>query len=186
MTVNLSTGGNKAHQQMKDSLAALTGRQAYVGIPATTAEARLQQILAMAAKSKGKRRTKHLRKAAVVMTINNAELLYIHTNGSSLRHIPARPVIQPAIEDPENRVQILAELELAAKAAFEGKPEVVERQLKLAGTVAANAAKAWFTNSKNHWAPNAPSTIRRKGSSRPLIDTDALRQAITSIVDKAS
>jgi len=113
-------------------------------------------------------------------------LLYIHTNGSSLRGIPARPVIQPAIEDPENRVQILAELELAAKAAFEGKPEVVERQLKLAGTVAANAAKAWFTNSKNHWAPNAPSTIRRKGSSRPLIDTGALRQAITSIVDKAS
>lgn len=33
-----------------------------------------------------------------------------------------------------------------------------------------------------HMAPNAPSTIRQKGSSKPLIDTGALRQAITFIL----
>ena len=30
--------------------------------------------------------------------VTNAGLLFIHTNGSPLRHIPARPVIEPSIE----------------------------------------------------------------------------------------
>ena len=33
------------------------------------------------------------------------------------------------------------------------------------------------------WTPNAPSTIRKKGSSKPLIDTGAMRQAINYEVE---
>lgn len=33
------------------------------------------------------------------------------------------------------------------------------------------------------WVPNAPATIRRKGSSRPLIDSGQLRQSIRAAVD---
>jgi hypothetical protein len=33
------------------------------------------------------------------------------------------------------------------------------------------------------WAPNAPSTIARKGSSKPTIDTGHLRQAMTHVVE---
>lgn len=32
--------------------------------------------------------------------------------------------------------------------------------------------------------PNAPSTIRKKGSSNPLIDTGAMRQAVTWKIDR--
>jgi hypothetical protein len=31
-----------------------------------------------------------------------------------------------------------------------------------------------------NWAPNSPTTIKRKGSNKPLIDMGAMRQAITS------
>jgi hypothetical protein len=34
-----------------------------------------------------------------------------------------------------------------------------------------------------NWVPNAPRTIARKKSSRPLIDTGAMRQAVTWIVE---
>ena len=39
--------------------------------------------------------------------------------------------------------------------------------------------------STGNWEPNAKSTIRRKGSSRPLIDTGAMRQAVTWVVENA-
>lgn len=34
------------------------------------------------------------------------------------------------------------------------------------------------------FAPNAPETIRRKGSDKPLVDTAALRQGITFVIDR--
>ena len=35
---------------------------------------------------------------------------------------------------------------------------------------------------KGEWVANAESTIKRKGSSKPLIDTGRLRQSITGVV----
>jgi hypothetical protein len=54
--------------------------------------------------------------------------------------------------------------------------------LNRAGQVAENAARNWFVNPKNGWAPNAPSTIRRKGSDKPGIDTGEMRKALTHLV----
>lgn len=157
------TSSNWAQAKLIQSIGDLTRKKVYVGIPA--------------AKAARNRRQKR-------QPINNAELMYIHTNGSLLKHIPPRPVIEPAIQDPVNLEQIADEFKLAGVAALDGKPELVTRQLNLAGTVAENAARGWFTNPKNGWAPNAPSTIRRKGSSRPLIDTGQLRKAITHVVSE--
>lgn len=170
-------------RRLAASLAGLTRRQVYVGIPATTAEERLAQVRKLLSARRGKRA--RVRLAAVnkaAPTVNNAELMFIHTNGSLLRHIPRRPIVEPAIEDRDNADAIAAELRLAGEAALGGKDDQVLRQLKLAGQVAENAVKAWFTNPRNGWAPNKPSTIRAKGSSRPLIDTGALRQAVRSVV----
>jgi hypothetical protein len=33
------------------------------------------------------------------------------------------------------------------------------------------------------WAPNSPVTVKMKGSSRPLIDTGAMRQSVTYVVE---
>jgi hypothetical protein len=168
---------------LADSLAALTKQQVLVGIPATTAQDRTNDLLKALGSARGRRKAR-LMKLATKSVINNAELLFIHTNGSPLRHIPARPVIEPAIEDSTNKALIVAQLELAAQAAVEGRKDQVTRLLKLAGTVAEVAVRGWFTNPKNHWAPNVPSTIRAKGSDKPLIDTGELRKSITYVVEQ--
>ncbi len=142
---------------LKKALATLTKKEVLVGIPAEEASR----------KGEGP---------------NNAELAFIHTLGSPLRNIPARPFLEPAINDPDNRKLINAQLEQAAKAALEGDEALLDQKLNLAGTVASNAAKQWFTSSKNNWAPNAPATIAQKGSDKPLIDTAQLRRAVNHIV----
>lgn len=140
-------------------------------------------------------------------SINNAQLLYIHTNGSELRKIPARPVIEPAIEAKGNKEQITAELEKALESLLDKKPEKAKRYLKRAGMVGQNIARAWFEDSRNGWAPNSIATARAKAFklkgkvkqafnkriseggtvqdvevSRPLIDTGQMRKAITYVV----
>ena len=59
-----------------------------------------------------------------------------------------------------------------------GDPSLGVVRAALAGQ---NAARRWFTDSRNNWAPNKPATIRRKGSDKPLIDTGVLRAAIVGI-----
>jgi|SRR6185312_1860957 len=112
--------------------------------------------------------------------INNASVLYVFSKGSPLRGTPPRPVLEPAIE--KDKRLITPELGAAGKAMFEENPTEVSRHLNRAGTIAANSAKRMFTDPQNGWAPNAPSTIRAKGSDRPGIDTGAMRRAITHVV----
>jgi hypothetical protein len=113
--------------------------------------------------------------------INNAELLFIHTNGSPVRNIPPRPVIEPSIE--ANQEYIAAQLAVAAKAALDNDPDGVMQAMNRAGQVAANGAKQWFFDRRNGWKPLSPATIRAKGSSQPLIDTGSMRRAITYVVN---
>ncbi len=114
--------------------------------------------------------------------INNAQLMYIHTNGSPVAGIPARAVIEPAIEAPDNRVNISNELGKAVKSYLDQNPADSEKQLKRAGMVAQNACRAWFEDPRNNWPPNSPLTIAKKGSDKPLIDTAQLRKSIIYVV----
>lgn len=114
--------------------------------------------------------------------VTNAQLLYLHTNGSPLRNIPARPVIEPAIKSPDNSARISTELNAAAKSILDGDADAAHQHLERAGTLGANAAKRWFTDPRNGWAPNSPVTIAEKGSDKPLIDTGELRRDITYVV----
>jgi len=109
--------------------------------------------------------------------INNASLLFIHTHGSPINNIPERPVLEPAVA--ANKAVIAQPLGSAAQAVFAGDANKAARNLDRAGVVASNAAKRWFTDPRNGWEPNAPSTVAQKGSSRPLIDTGELRRSIT-------
>jgi hypothetical protein len=169
-------------KNVRESLLKLARRQVYVGVPATTAMDRKIQLMGLAGAAKSARRRNKLQGMAVTSAINNAELCYILTNGSPKHHTPPRPIVEPAIEDRQNSEEIVHELKLAGIAALDGKPDEVLRQLNLAGMVAQNKVRGWFTNPRNGWAPNKPSTIRRKGSSRPNIDTGALRNAVTYVM----
>lgn len=119
--------------------------------------------------------------------ITNAELLFIHTNGSPVNHIPPRPVLEPAIE--ANREKLSGMLKAAANLALDGKESAAREQLEKTGMAGQNIARAWFTDPRNGWPENAPSTYKRKlkkGSTvpRPLIDTGEMRKSITYVVRK--
>ena len=113
-------------------------------------------------------------------SVNNAELLYIHTHGSAVKNIPARPVIEPAIEDDRETIGDL--LKKAAKAATDGDSDGAIAELEKAGMRGQNVARDWFDNPKNDWDANKNKTIAAKGSDKPLIDTATLRGSIVYIV----
>lgn len=154
--ISISRSGPGA-AQLRARLESLSKSDVLVGIPQKTTQRRKQAI-------------------------NNASLLYIHTHGSPGRNIPARPVIEPAIAADGNRQIIATELADAAKAHLQGDDTQTQNHLDRAGIAGTNASKSWFTDARNNWAPNAPSTIKRKGSDRPLIDTGTLRRSLTYVV----
>lgn len=117
--------------------------------------------------------------------ITNAELMFIHTNGSALRNIPQRPVIEPALEDDRETISKI--MKSALQALLNGDEQEYLKQLEIAGLEAQSASQDWFDNPKNGWPPNSPRTIRakiKKGSTepKPLIDTGELRKSIVYVI----
>lgn len=114
------------------------------------------------------------------MKYSDAFQLYIQSHGSPLWHSPPRPVLEPAIE--ANKDKIAREFKKIYEAAARADSEGMERAIVRTGIAAQNVCRGWFTDPRNNWPPNAPSTIVMKGSERPLIDTGSLRKAITYVV----
>jgi hypothetical protein len=114
--------------------------------------------------------------------VTMAELMYIHSEGSPARHIPARPTIQIALAKPEVRKMCAEELNQGIDAGFNGLIGVAQTKYERAGMIGANAAKAVFGSGA--LAPLKPSTIarRKKHSAAPLVDTGALRNSVTYVV----
>lgn len=108
--------------------------------------------------------------------------MYLAAHGSPLWHIPPRPIIEPAIESVQ--AQIAQKFKLVAQLALDGKKAASNAELKALGMFAQNVVKDWFTDPANGWTPNAPETIKKKKSDRPLIDTGQLRRSITHIIRK--
>lgn len=119
--------------------------------------------------------------------VTNAELLYIHTNGSKVNKIPARPVIEPAISRSVDKFNSL--FKKAITSAFDLNKENFFGNLGQIGMKAQNITRGWFTNPENGWKPNSPAVIKaklKKGSDdpKPLIDTGELRKSITYVIVK--
>ena len=159
-------------------MAGLTKLAAYVGVPAAGKDARKQQLLEMAGKTASKKKKAKLAKAAKE-DINNAELLFIFEKGSPINKQPARPVLKPAIEN--NKDSINRELNASIKASLDGDKEKAAKFMLRAALAGQNAARRIFTEA-NGWEPNAKSTVARKGSDVPGIDTGAMRAAIVGVV----
>jgi len=158
--------------------------------------------------------------------ITNAELLYIHTNGTSKKaareeierrrrkafsgsygtvrqevyqmflmehgspaqQIPPRPVIEPAILTVKNETS--KHMISALTSYIAGDLDAVKRELHSTGLIAQSACQKWFEDPRNNWPPLAKSTIEAKKKKHdpdyepiPLVDTGALRQAITYVFD---
>jgi hypothetical protein len=173
---------------------AITRLQVYVGIPesrsargeAGVTNAQLAFLHTHGVRSSNMRRIMYASMNRG-LSYSAAHALYLQRFGSPAMNIPPRPIIEPAIEDSQNKAKITVELRQAAQAALDPTRKDGRNRalffLRRAGMVAQNLVRAWFVNPRNGWAPNAPSTIRRKGSNRPLIDTGELRKSITYVVE---
>ena len=109
-------------------------------------------------------------------SITNAELMFIHTNGSPAKNIPPRPTIEPTIN--ENKARITKMFSEGVKNALskDGSTKDIEKL----GIWLTNKIKAKFGS--DELAPNSPATIAKKKSDRPLIDTGQLRNSITYVI----
>ena len=116
--------------------------------------------------------------------MSNASLLYLHENGIPSHNIPARPVLRPAIADDGTKQKIEKLMKDGMEAALlHGDTNKAEQSFHKAGMVGRDACKKWITDG-GHLAPNAPATVARKGSSKPLIDTGSMVGSITYAVRK--
>ena len=93
------------------------------------------------------------------LTYNAAHTAYLKTHGSPAMAIPARPFLEPAID--EKKKPIGDKIKKSIELALDGQTEEAERQLELAGQMGASAAKEYINDGTN-LLPNAPSTIRKK------------------------
>ena len=93
--------------------------------------------------------------------------------------IPPRPFLEQGVQNHQQEIQ------QAINNAFYivDKGGDAEKGLNQIGNVARGAIQDEIAN--GDFAPNAPSTIKKKGSSRPLIDTGHMRQSVKYYIRKA-
>ena len=109
--------------------------------------------------------------------VSLALIAAVHEFGSLDGRIPQRSFLRPAIEK---------NLEAFKRITFDSLVKVAEGRMPLStafgrlGQAAVSAVKTEMTTGS--YVPLKPATIKRKGSSRPLIDTGNLRQSITYVV----
>lgn len=96
-------------------------------------------------------------------------------------NVPARPFMGLSSADINNQCAPI--LEQSAGALNNNNTQQYDQLLDAAGNLAAGIVKQQITDLRS--PPNAQSTIERKRSSNPLIDTGLMRQTVTyKVVDK--
>lgn len=108
-------------------------------------------------------------------SITNASLAYIHNFGAPEANIPARPFMVEGIEGV--REKITDRMYTVGTAALEGNKQAVDMGLNAVGLTAQLGIQDKINDGP--FTPNAPSTVKAKGSDSPLIDTGQLRNAVT-------
>ncbi len=162
------------------------GLATYVGIPANSARNRIDLINKRAARFHSQRKKRRELKDYLISPtftsfMSNAEVLAKFTRGSPLTNQPPRPVLEPAMHAEGNKEEISALVAESVSLYSKGQKYKSKLKLKSAGARAAKAARSWFTDPRNNWAPNAPKTIRAKGRDAPGLDTEIMRAAITHV-----
>lgn len=99
------------------------------------------------------------------------------------RFIPARSWLRRTFEVRYDELRAM-QLKIA-KALVLGKVQTIAQAMGLLGAWGAGAIRAFVTQG-NVTPPLAAETIRRKGSSKPLVDTGAMINAVTWQVDEGN
>ena len=117
--------------------------------------------------------------------MTNAQLGYLQETGSPAMNLPARAFLAPGVEDCQ--LHTAKQLSKAVDEALSGRRQGVQRCLNRAGMTAQNSVKAKINS--GDFEPLSEATLkarRRAGKTRtkPLIDTDQLRNSITYTIQK--
>lgn len=121
----------------------------------------------------------------VQVGITNAELMFIHENGSPLRNIPARPVLQMTL-DYANKNLVEPTVDKCVKIILDNGPNeaMIEQELNKLAIKLENYARKIIYLNDGRLAPNAPSVAKAKGGNHPLFNTGQLARSITCRVVK--
>ena len=188
---NIKLTGIDNTKKLEDSLKNLSKLQVYVGIPEDEAERdddkeKINNAQLAFIHTHGVRRFSMIRRMQPDLDsgkgYSTALSLYIESYGSPLYRIPARPIIEPAIEAPDNKAKIAADMKEAGESALNGDKQKAMEALKIAGMDAQNIVRDWFEDVRNQWPGNAPATVEKKGSNAPLIDKGEMRKSITYVI----
>ena len=101
----------------------------------------------------------------------------IGVTGPHVIKIPARPWLNPGVMSGNAEYLSIIEKTLA-------KDGTMEQALNKVGVVAVGKVQKYMTDLRT--PPNAASTIKKKGSSNPLIDSGALRQSVTYKIESGT
>lgn len=107
--------------------------------------------------------------------LNLAQIAAVNEFGSSDGHVPERSFLRSTVD--ENKERYFSQMVKDLGSTVDGDVMFSEQQvLKRMGLRAVADVQKKITELQD--PPNAPSTIKRKGSSNPLIDTGRMRQSI--------
>ena len=169
-----------SREAVRRAVRILQQTQIWVGIPdgvPTPTDAKVTEAQLLFIQEHGVRR-KAMRDAMAAdlagHTYEQAYNLYIQEHGSPLWQIPPRPVLRPALA--KARPRLMRIYARAVQEAWSGVDPT--RTLQVLAYEAASSVRDFFNDPANGLVPNAPETIRRKGSDRPLVDTGAMRDSI--------
>ena len=105
-----------------------------------------------------------------------AQVAAVNEFGAS--DIPERPFMRQSFENHEGELQ--AACDAAQRLVSSGGS--AEQALQQIGEVAKGLVQDEIVN--GGFAPNAESTIKKKGSEQPLIDTGTMRQSVNFVVKR--
>lgn len=92
-------------------------------------------------------------------------------------NIPSRPFMRDTVENNENEISDFMQKEVL-DIVKNGK--TAEQAFKEIGIKVKDLMQQTIT--EGNFTPNAPSTIRKKGSSKPLIDSGRMRQSVNYVI----
>lgn len=122
--------------------------------------------------------SKTKRKETYNVGLTNAELMFIHENGSPLHHLPERPVLDMTIKYGQSLLP--STIQKAIDAYSVSGENGAKKELNKLCLRMENYARDIIYSNDGRLAPNAPSVAeRKKKGNHPLFDTGQLARSIT-------
>lgn len=100
-------------------------------------------------------------------------------NELGTENIPSRPFMRDSVDNHAEQINAFLKNQMALLAKGQ---TTAEQMMKSIGVFQKGLVQAEIVD--GDFEPNAPSTIKKKGSDKPLIDTGKMRQSVNFVIVK--